>query len=294
MSVYPVQNCKFVHLIHTIKALKAILKEKLTASVKIGFVPTMGALHEGHLSLIKQAKKECDFVVCSIFVNPTQFNNQVDLIKYPRTEEKDIEMLNTIACDIVFVPNVKEIYPHYPNETSFINLDLSLLDQVMEGSSRPGHFNGVANIVYRLFDLIKPTKAYFGQKDFQQVSILQYMVKKLELPIELVVLPIFREESGLAMSSRNARLNEKELQESIIIFQTLQFGKSISGELSPKEVRDKMIEFFEKGNLTLDYLEIVDPKTLNSLKDEWVSGSVACIAAFCGEVRLIDNMLLFV
>ena len=294
MSVYPVQNCKFVHLIHTIEALKAILKGKSSTSTKIGFVPTMGALHNGHLSLIKQAKEECDIVVCSIFVNPTQFNNQADLIKYPRTEEKDVELLKSIDCDIVFIPNVKEIYPHFPDKTTFIELDLSPLDEVMEGTSRPGHFNGVANIVYRLFDIVKPTKAYFGQKDFQQVSILQYMVKELKLPIKLVVMPTFREESGLAMSSRNTRLSEKQLQEALIIFQALEYGKSISNKFSPKEVKDKMISFFEKGNLTLDYLEIVDPKTLNSLKEEWVSGSVACIAAFCGEVRLIDNMLLFV
>jgi len=283
-----------VHLIHTIEALTTILKGKSSTSTKIGFVPTMGALHEGHLSLIKQAKEECDLVVCSIFVNPTQFNNQADLIKYPRTEEKDVELLQSIDCDIVFIPDVKEIYPHYPNQTTFIEINLSPLDEVMEGSSRPGHFNGVANIVYRLFDILKPTKAYFGQKDFQQVSILQYMVKELKLPIELVVMPTFREKSGLAMSSRNTRLSEKQLQEALIIFQTLKMGASISKEYSPKEAKDKMIAFFEKGNLTLDYLEIVDPKTLISLEKEWVSGAVACIAAFCGEVRLIDNMQLFV
>jgi pantoate--beta-alanine ligase len=283
-----------VHLIHTIEALKTILKGKASTSTKIGFVPTMGALHEGHLSLIKQAKEECDLVVCSIFVNPTQFNNPADLIKYPRTEEKDVELLQSIDCDIVFIPDVKEIYPYYPNQTTFIEINLSPLDEVMEGSSRPGHFNGVANIVYRLFDIVKPNKAYFGQKDFQQVSILHYMVKELKLPIELVVMPTFREKSGLAMSSRNMRLSEKQSQDAVIIFQTLQFGKSISSEFSPQEVKNKMIAFFEKGNLTLDYLEIVHPETLSSLEEKWVFGAVACIAAFCGEVRLIDNMPLFV
>lgn len=282
-----------MQIINTIDALESSILTVLNASAKIGLVPTMGALHDGHLSLINAAKKQCDFVICSIFVNPTQFNDQEDLQKYPRTVDSDLKLLETTACDLVFLPEVLEIYPHFPKNTNFIEINLSPLDHVMEGSARPGHFNGVANIVFRLFDIIKPHFAFFGQKDFQQVSIINLLIEKLNLPIELVALPTYREKSGLAMSSRNARLNQKQLQESTVIYKTLNYGKRIAPQLTPAATRVKMLELFNQSELALDYLEIVHPKTLVALSNDWVNGAVACIAAYCGEVRLIDNMVLF-
>lgn len=263
-----------------------ILSLKLDGKT-IGFVPTMGALHYGHISLVSSAITQCDITIVSIFVNPTQFNNSNDLVNYPRTLEADIELLSTINSDIVFAPSVEEMYPE-KNES--IRLDLGNLADVMEGKFRPGHFDGVVNVVSRLFEIVQPDKAFFGLKDFQQVSVIRFMTNALKLPIEIIACPTLREDSGLAMSSRNMRLSEVQKKDSLIIFNSLCFAKDIASNLSPESVKLKVIDFFKKGGLTLEYFEIVNPITLESLTSEWVPNATACIVAFCGEVRLIDNM----
>ena len=266
------------------------LKQALSAHANRAIVPTMGALHAGHLTLINEAKKKGDWVLCTIFVNPTQFNNPEDLLKYPRNEEMDIALLEMAGCDAVYLPAVEQIYPYYPKDTQFIEVDLHPLDQVMEGFYRPGHFKGVVNVVYRFFDLIQPQRAYFGQKDFQQLSIIQHMVNQLRLPIEIVSVPTNRETSGLAMSSRNMRLSEAEKIEAAIIYKTLLWGKENAFNHSPKELREKMLIRFQEGKLEIEYLEIVEPRQLHSLSEEWQAGARVCIAAYCGKVRLIDNI----
>jgi pantoate--beta-alanine ligase len=255
----------------------------------IGFIPTMGALHYGHISLVKSATSQCDITVVSIFVNPTQFNNSNDLLNYPRTLEADVELLSEIDCDIVFAPNVAEMYP----ENSFpIQLELGNLANVMEGKYRPGHFDGVVTVVNRLFEIVKPDKAFFGLKDFQQVSVIRFMTKSLQLPVEIIACPTLREQSGLAMSSRNMRLSETDKKDSLIIYEALKLAKELAKNSSPDGVKNKTIEFFNKGKLKLEYFEIVNPNTLESLEKEWVSSATACVVAYCGEVRLIDNMKL--
>ena len=281
-----------LHTFHTAKKLAAWLSESRKVSITVGFVPTMGALHEGHLSLIETAKKKCDLVVCSIFVNPTQFTNTSDLSNYPRTPESDLRLLESAGCHAVYLPETKDIYPDFPNQTSFIHVDLSPLDEVMEGAFRPGHFDGVVNVVWRLFDLVKPDNAYFGLKDFQQVAIINHMVAALNLPVKIVACPTSREPDGLAKSSRNMRLSESEKKDALILFDTLQKGKEYAKSFTPRQTIRLMSEDFKKGKLTLEYIAVVDPKTLQPLKVDWVPGAIACIAAFCGEVRLIDNLQL--
>jgi pantoate--beta-alanine ligase len=276
--------------LYTAETLETWVKKCSKKELKIGFVPTMGALHEGHLSLIHKAKKENDLVICSIFVNPTQFNNPNDLTNYPRTLEEDVLLLEQACCDAVFIPGVQVIYPEFPNNTTFITLDLSPLDQVMEGAFRPGHFDGVVNVVYRLFSLVQPNTAYFGLKDFQQVAVIKHMVSALNLDLKIVACPTARENTGLAKSSRNKRLTDEQKEEALILYNTLMFGKEISANHSPQTVHQKMVDYFQTSKLTLEYIEIVHPLTLQKLEENWVSGAVCCIAAFCGEVRLIDNM----
>lgn len=253
----------------------------------IGFVPTMGALHAGHLSLVELSSRENDITVVSIFVNPTQFNNASDLEKYPRTVEKDWNLLLQTACDAVFVPSVDLIY-----SSDFIprKVDLGKLDTTLEGHFRPGHFDGVVQVVQRLFDLVDPNRAYFGRKDFQQVAVIKRLTDVLKYPIEIKVGDTIRETSGLAMSSRNLRLSENEKEEAIEISQILKKIKGWSSEHSPSECEAKAKEHFQKSSLKLEYLEIVHPLTFERLEKEWVPGATACIVAYCGEVRLIDNM----
>ncbi len=255
----------------------------------VGFIPTMGALHYGHISLVSLGMRQCDVTVVSIFVNPTQFNNPDDLLKYPRTLESDVALLSSINCDIVFAPTVEEMYP---KNRKAIQLDLGNLANLMEGKFRPGHFDGVVDVVSRLFEIVNPTKAFFGLKDFQQVSVIRFMTSKLNLPVEIIACPTLRETSGLAMSSRNMRLSETEKEDALHIYKSLLLAKELSASNSPLEVKEKAIEFFETGKLKLEYLEIVDPITLESLTSEWVAGATACIVAYCGEVRLIDNLQL--
>lgn len=270
-----------------INSIREALKPFRESNGTIGLIPTMGALHDGHMSLLRQAKQECDAVVVTIFVNPTQFNNSGDLDNYPRTIEEDLAMLSAENCDFVFIPTVEEVYPaDYEN----IKVDLSPMDEVMEGVHRPGHFEGVANVVSRFFKIIEPQKAYFGRKDFQQVTVVEETVRQLNLPVEVVAVETKRASNGLALSSRNKRLSEKELEKSSIIYKTLNYGKELVQQTSPKDALEKMKAYFENSSLELEYLDIVDPNSLETLNQYWVPGTTACIAAFCGEVRLIDNM----
>lgn len=257
---------------------------------KIGFVPTMGALHNGHLSLIRQSKKATDITVCSIFVNPTQFNDAKDLEKYPRTTEQDIDLLNSVKTDIIFLPSVETIYP--TDIDTSVNLDFGTLDKLMEGEHRPGHFAGVAQVVKRLLDIVLPDKLFMGQKDYQQFCICRNMIKQVGLPVEIIMCPIVREESGLAMSSRNMRLSESERQIAANIHRVLLATKFNFDKSKIKELKTNAI--FALNNIPefrLDYFEIADGETLLPATDN-SENIVACTAVFLGEVRLIDNMVL--
>lgn len=278
-----------MEIINTVEGLKKTLDSAREEGKSIGFVPTMGALHQGHMDLVSRASTVCDVVVVSVFVNPTQFNNPSDLEKYPRTPQADSELLKKFGCDVAFFPSEIEIYPE--NLVS-PRVDLSGLDEVMEGKFRPGHFKGVVQVVYRLFDIVEPQKAFFGLKDFQQVAVIKRMVEQLNLPIEIVPCETSRTEKGLAMSSRNKRLSEVQKEEALIIYHTLMHAKADAGSYSPAETIVRAKDFFEQGALQLEYLTIVDPHTLQDLSDKWVPGAAMCIACFCGEVRLIDNMTL--
>jgi pantoate--beta-alanine ligase len=269
------------------------LKNKLAAAsgngtFELGFVPTMGALHSGHLDLVKRASAENSLVVVSIFVNPTQFNNQEDLQKYPRTLENDLKVLEDIPNCIVFVPDVPEIYPE---NDSFQSMDLQGMDTILEGKFRPGHFQGVVHVVHNFFRLIQPTRAYFGQKDFQQLAIIKKMTEVFGFPIQIVACETVRDDSGLAKSSRNMRLSDAEKIDALIIFETLNFMKvNRLNYSSPKELKDAAISFFKMGKLELEYLEISESASLKILEENWSEKTTASIAAYCGEVRLIDNM----
>lgn len=249
----------------------------------------MGALHEGHMALVRRAKTQSDIVVVSVFVNPTQFNNPSDLDLYPRTPEKDAALLAENGCDIAFFPTVDQIYP-FGYQTP--EIPLGTLEAVMEGEFRPGHFKGVVQVVNRLFELVRPTYAFFGMKDFQQVAVIRHMVRYLQLPVEIVPCPTLREPSGLAMSSRNMRLNAQQLDEAVAIYNTLIRAQSLAETMTPREVKADAEAFFAQSSLQLEYFSIVDPVSLEALTDTWVKGATACIAAYCGEVRLIDNLLL--
>ena len=271
--------------------IQRFVEEKHNSGLKIGFVPTMGALHEGHLSLINRAKKENDIVVCSVFVNPIQFNNPADLEKYPRTPEKDIEKLEQAGCDAVFMPTAEEMYPEKVED----HYDFGDLERVMEGACRPGHFNGVAIVVRKLFEIVTPDKAYFGEKDFQQLAIINKMVKDLNLPLEIVPCPIIRENDGLAMSSRNVRLNETERALAPKIFATLNNAISKKDSMSPVEMKAyALAKYAEIKEFDVEYVEITDEINLKSIEN-WNECEHARIfvALQHGPVRLIDNVRIF-
>lgn len=276
-------------LCRTITELAAYLDEFWAGGSTIGFVPTMGALHQGHLSLVERSAGENDLTVVSIFVNPTQFNDPSDLEKYPRTPERDLDLLHSTRSDLVFLPQVWEIYP----EPDRRNFDLGELDKVMEGVHRKGHFNWVAQVVTRLFELVRPTRAYFGQKDFQQLVIVQHLVRSLGMEIEIVSCPIVREKDGLAMSSRNTRLTPEQREVAPFIYQTLRNARSLKKERSPTEVKRWVESAFDRHPvMQLEYFEIVEDKALRPVQ-EWDEPGhhVGCIAVFLGEVRLIDNVI---
>ncbi len=285
LSLCREENMKIAHTIRQLGAATAPVRKSGT----IGFVPTMGALHEGHLSLVRICRSQNDLVVVSIFVNPTQFNDPNDLKNYPRMPEKDISQLQAARCDVVFMPEAGEIYPE-PDTRTF-NFDG--LDKTMEGRFRPGHFNGVAQVVTRLFQIVNPHRAYFGLKDFQQQAILKKVVRDLSLPVELVVCPIIREPDGLAMSSRNLLLTPVQRKHAAVIHETLSMARQMAGSHTPDEVRQFVKDRINRDKLLeTEYFEIADDTRLLPVKS-WnePGGKIGCIAVRVGKIRLIDNIV---
>jgi len=278
-----------MRIIHLKSELVLIVNSLKASGKKIGFVPTMGALHEGHKSLVAKSVEENDICVVSIFVNPTQFNNVSDLEKYPRTLERDAEMLEAVGCEIVFAPEAADVYQQSEIQSTF-EFDFGGLDQVMEGKFRPGHFNGVVQIVSKLFDIVQPDKAYFGEKDFQQLAIIHRMVKQMNYDVEIVDCPIVREDSGLAMSSRNERLTIGQRKKAAEISKVLFESRNFVPQISPVDLTQWVVDNVNAvEGLEVEYYEIVNSETLKAIA-EWGCPSVGCIAVFCGEVRLIDNI----
>jgi pantoate--beta-alanine ligase len=274
----------------SISELKGFLFRQRSQNKSVGLVPTMGALHKGHISLLNEAVTGNDVTVCSIFVNPVQFNNAADLEKYPRTLENDCLMLEQAGCSAVFAPSVIEMYAEQP----LMTLNFGALESVMEGASRPGHFNGVGIVVSRLFNLVQPDRAYFGQKDLQQVSVIKRLIKDLAFQIELLVCPTIRETDGLAMSSRNTRLDAGERAAAPFIYKTLSEARKalINGKSTANVNRDVEEAFLTRKEFSLDYFSIVDINSLLPVEIIGPSGTNAlCIAAFLGPVRLIDNII---
>ncbi len=270
----------------------AELQQKLSAvrerGGKVGFVPTMGALHNGHLSLVKRCVSENDVCVVSVFVNPTQFNDKNDLLKYPRTVEADAKLLESAGCAYAFVPEVEEIYPKEDTRV----FDFGMVDKVMEGKYRPGHFNGVAQVVSRLFDIVMPDRAYFGEKDFQQIAVIRAMVAQLGYKVVIIACPIVRESDGLALSSRNARLTENQRKLAVKISETLFKSRTFASQNSVADTIAFVTDTLNSvPGLQVEYYEIVDGNTLQPI-GAWneTSYAVGCITVFCGEVRLIDNI----
>lgn len=276
-----------MEIIRTVAELKAKLSKAREAG-SVGLVPTMGALHAGHLSLIERARKENDTVAVSVFVNPTQFNNPQDLTTYPRTEEADVALLEKAGVDYAFIPSVEEIYPT-PDTRVF---DLGPVAEVMEGAMRPGHFNGVAQIVSKLFDFTRPTRAYFGEKDFQQIAVIRRMVELEKFEIEIVDCPIKREDDGLAMSSRNVRLTPEQRAIAPAIHRTLEGSLEWAAGHSVEETKRYVIDEINTfPHMQVEYYEIVDALTMQPITD-WneTQQAVGCVTVFCGDVRLIDNI----
>lgn len=273
--------------------LKNHLKSITSPKTTIGFVPTMGALHKGHLSLIERSVNENDITVMSIFVNPTQFNNPDDLAKYPRTLEADVEKIGSVSDKvIVYAPTVEDIYEGKTVSKSF---DFDGLENQMEGSHRPGHFDGVGTIVKRLFEIVTPTNAYFGEKDFQQLQIIKKLVQKHKIPVNVIGHPIFREQNGLAMSSRNARLTAEDKEKASFIFRTLKQAKTMFGTKSAKQVSDWVTQAFRNHSDTfrLEYFQIADEATLlPTVRKNKNKKYRAFIAVFINEIRLIDTISL--
>lgn len=277
--------------VQTVKELRDSLSALKKSGQCIGFVPTMGALHAGHLSLIEACRNQCDITVCSIFVNPLQFNNRADFEKYPVVTEDDADLLKAAGCDFLFQPSVKEMYPE-EIKTSY---DFGSLATVMEGAYRPGHFNGVGVVVKRLFDIVQPEKAFFGEKDYQQYLIIRKLVELHQMNIEIVPCSIVREADGLALSSRNMRLTEAQRKFAPMIYRTLKESLDKKNSMEPGEIIQWVEQQF-KGmeDVKLEYFEISDDKTLEPVRDwEPGRGLIACIAVYVGEIRLIDNVRFF-
>lgn len=256
----------------------------------IGFVPTMGALHAGHRSLVERARRECATVVVSVFVNPTQFNDKTDLKNYPRTPEADLRLLEEIGADYVFMPSVEEVYPE-PDTRTF---DFGMIDKVMEGATRPGHFNGVAQVVSRLFDLVKPAKAYFGEKDFQQIAVIREMVRQLRIPVEIIPCPIVRGEDGLALSSRNTLLDTDHRTAAPYIYKVLKAAVEKSHQTTPDQLAAWVTAQVESNPLLkVIYFQVVDAATMQQVRTWEESPAIqGCIAVQAGDIRLIDNIKL--
>lgn len=275
-------------IVHAIKDLQEALADLRAQGKTVGLVPTMGALHAGHASLVKRSVAENDATVVSVFVNPTQFNDKNDLTKYPRTLEADCRLLEQCGATVVFAPSVEEIYP----EPDMRHFSFPPLDTVMEGAYRLGHFNGVCQIVSKLFDLVKPDRAYFGEKDFQQLAIIREMVRQLKFPLQIVGCPIVREADGLALSSRNTRLSAEQRQQALKISQTLFASVDYAATHTVAQTQQFVEDAIAAApGLRLEYFELVDGNTLQKITD-WAGTdyAVGCITVFCGEVRLIDNI----
>jgi pantoate--beta-alanine ligase len=279
-----------MQIITTVKEIQSVITALKTDGKSIGFVPTMGALHSGHLSLIKEAKKTNNIVVCSVFVNPTQFNNKTDLKKYPRNLDQDAGLLSTVKCDIIFAPSVGQIYPK-GLETK-VEMNYGGLDTRMEGEFRPGHFAGMVQVVNRLLNIVTPNHLYMGQKDFQQFTIVARLIAQLKIKTKLVVCPIKREKNGLAMSSRNERLSADLRDRAKIIFKTLKSAEKKLNTKSIREIEAEAMKSLALQDFKPEYFSIVDGKTLKPVKDitkhKYI---VACVATWAGNVRLIDNMI---
>ena len=256
----------------------------------IGFVPTMGALHAGHRSLVERARRECATVVVSVIVNPTQFNDKTDLKNYPRTPEADLRLLEEVGADYVFMPSVEEVYPE-PDTRTF---DFGMIDKVMEGATRPGHFNGVAQVVSRLFDLVKPAKAYFGEKDFQQIAVIREMVRQLRIPVEIIPCPIVRGEDGLALSSRNTLLDTDHRTAAPYIYKVLKAAVEKSHQTTPDQLAAWVTAQVESNPLLkVIYFQVVDAATMQQVRTWEESPAIqGCIAVQAGDIRLIDNIKL--
>lgn len=277
-----------MNIYKTAEELRSFVTEERKQGHRIAFVPTMGALHEGHLSLVRRALKENDCCIVSVFVNPTQFNNPRDLETYPRTLDADSRLLASIGTTALFAPEVKTIYPE-PDTRVF---HVGAVAEVMEGKYRPGHFNGVMQVVSRLFDLVQPDCAYFGEKDFQQIAVLRAMAREIKSPVEIIACPIVREEDGLARSSRNTLLSEEGRAQAPNIYRILSESRTWSKELSPKAVIERATQLLDAiPTLRVEYFEIVDADTLQPIT-RWEDSPKphGCITVYCGEVRLIDNI----
>jgi len=277
-----------MRLVHTVAEMKKIVNDILKSGKSIGFVPTMGYLHKGHLSLVEAARKENDVVVVSIFVNPTQFGPNEDYNRYPRDLERDLRLLEPIGVDYVFNPSVEEMYPAiYSTYVEEVELSKYLC-----GASRPGHFRGVCTVVTKLFNIVKPTKAYFGQKDAQQFRVLKRMVRDLNMDVEMIEMPIVREEDGLAMSSRNVYLNPEERKEATRLYKSLLKAKELieSGERDVQKIKSEMLKILDHPLLKVDYVEVVDEETLRPV-EKIERKVIVALAVFVGKARLIDNMI---
>lgn len=275
---------------NTIQDLRAYLSD-FRNNLKIGLVPTMGALHQGHISLVNESKKQADITVATIFVNPTQFNNPEDLEKYPRTLKGDLEKLQAANCDVVFAPETKEVYPNKPE----VSINLGAITKELEGKFRPGHFDGVGLVVSKLFHIVQPDLAFFGQKDLQQFFVIKKLVDELNFPLQLQMVPTERELNGLAMSSRNMRLSETEKEEASLLYKSLKEAqKSLLSSPSTLTVKATIEELFKKSKrLSLEYFEVVNTSDFKPLQVVTEKEKTAlCIAAEIGGVRLIDNLLL--
>ena len=278
-----------MRIFEEIKPLRAFINSQKQLGLSVGLVPTMGALHAGHVELIKTCKAENDLTVCSIYVNPTQFNNSSDLEKYPRTLGLDEKLLQQAGCDVIFAPSNMEMYTQ-PNALKF---DFGTLDKVLEGKFRPGHFSGVALVVSKLFNIVQPHRAYFGQKDFQQLKVITQLANELLFDLEIKSVPIVRERDGLAMSSRNQRLNLQERKNALVLYESLQLGKQLLKSGQPMEIVAKAIK--DKceavSNVKLEYFELAHTENLMPAENV-TDKTILLIAAFVGEVRLIDNLLM--
>ena len=277
-----------MNIYKSIEDLQAFVEAERAKGLRIAFVPTMGALHAGHLSLVRRALSECDRCIVSVFVNPTQFNDPRDLETYPRTLEADSTLLASVGASALFAPEVSTIYPDEDTRT----FDVGAVAEVMEGRYRPGHFNGVMQVVSRLFDIVRPDCAYFGEKDFQQIAVIRAMVRLIGSPVEIIACPIVREADGLALSSRNVRLSAEERREAPQIYRILSESRSWAKEMSPQQVIERVTEQINAvPHLRVEYFEIVDTDSLQPIAS-WSDSPAphGCITVFCGEVRLIDNI----